>query len=396
MNILYHHRTMGRGAEGVHIASIVKAFEKLGHKVIVVSPAGVDPIKTVGGRPLDKSDEETKGINTIWKFISKKAPQILFELFEMIYNIVAIQKIHKLIKKQNIDLIYERNANFLFSGAFVASKFNIPLIIEANEVAGLVRARKLILKPIALLIEKYTFNRSKAIFTVSSYLVNRICHMGIPSSNVHLMPNAIEPEKFLKKTERHAIRQKFKIEDNIVLGFVGWFDWWDRLDLLVDVQKKLVESGYDNVSTVLIGDGPVVKELKIKINELDISEKVIFTGPVPREKVISYIDAIDICVLPHSNDFGSPIVLFEMMALGKVIVAPSLLPITDVIRHGVNGIIFTPLDLRSLLEEIIKVIDDRKLANGLGVTAQHDVFQHYTWTKNAESIISIAIANKKR
>ena len=55
LNILYHHRTQGRGAEGVHITSIVKALNELGHNVKVLSPAGVDPMKSAGNAPVDKS-----------------------------------------------------------------------------------------------------------------------------------------------------------------------------------------------------------------------------------------------------------------------------------------------------------------------------------------------------
>ena len=36
LNILYHHRTQGRGAEGVHITSIVRALQAMGHSVTVL------------------------------------------------------------------------------------------------------------------------------------------------------------------------------------------------------------------------------------------------------------------------------------------------------------------------------------------------------------------------
>ena len=52
MNILYHFRTRGTGAEAVHIAGIVRALEKMGHHVILSSPTGVDPRKTAGETPF--------------------------------------------------------------------------------------------------------------------------------------------------------------------------------------------------------------------------------------------------------------------------------------------------------------------------------------------------------
>lgn len=39
MKILYHHRTLGDGAEGIHIKEMVGAFRQLGHTVRLVGPA---------------------------------------------------------------------------------------------------------------------------------------------------------------------------------------------------------------------------------------------------------------------------------------------------------------------------------------------------------------------
>ena len=38
-----------------------------------------------------------------------------------------------------------------------------------------------------------------------------------------------------------------------------------------------------------------------------------FTGAVPRKEVYEYLSLLDVAVLPHSNDFGSPVVMFEFM-----------------------------------------------------------------------------------
>jgi len=38
VKILYHHRTLGDGAEGIHIAEMVNAFRQLGHEVLVIGP----------------------------------------------------------------------------------------------------------------------------------------------------------------------------------------------------------------------------------------------------------------------------------------------------------------------------------------------------------------------
>ncbi|MBS4056797.1 MAG: glycosyltransferase family 4 protein [Bacteroidales bacterium] len=387
MRILYHHRTMGRGAEGVHINSIVKAFEKLGHHVTVISPPGVDPLDTVGQCPLDKTKEETKGINSLWKYVSKKTPQIVFEFLEIGYNLLSVLKIRNEIKNNHFHFIYERNAYFLFAGALISKFYGIPLVVEANEVVGIKRARPLIMKALAHLMEKATFHTAASIFTVSSYLKTRILEVNDSYNKVYITPNAIDPEEYIQKTRRNEIRQKYGIDNNIVIGFAGWFDWWDRLDLLIDVQKEIVDKGYDNVSALIIGDGPMTSDLKDQVKRLGLGEKIIFTGAVVRQDVIHYIDAMDIGVFSHSNQFGSPVVLFEMMGLGKTIVAPKLKPITDVIEHDKTGIIFSPLDKTSLIESILSLVDNPEKIYLIGNSARKMVLKYHSWEGNAIKII---------
>jgi len=378
---------MGRGAEGIHIASIVKAFDQLGHRVTVISPPGVDPLREVGQSPLDKSEATVRGVNLLWKMISMCAPQVFFEVLEILYNFYGIWKIQELVKRNEFDLLYERNAYFLFAAAYISRRYGIPLAVEANEIVGIKRARRLKLKKPAIWIENYTLRSAQSIFVVSSFLQGRVKEIVKDRVAVCVTPNAIDPSVCEKATKREEIRHRLDISQKTVIGFAGWFDWWDRLDLLLNEQKQLKKIGYANVATLLIGDGPMMKELKERAKELQIEDSVIFVGPIKRKDVIDYIDAFDIGILPHSNEFGSPVVLFEMMALGKPLVVPSLPPINDVITHNFNGLIFEPLNEQDMLEKIMMLIEQPDLRKELGDNGKNFAKRKHTWVGNAEMIL---------
>jgi len=104
LNILYHHRTHARGAEGVHIRSIVTALEKLGHTVDILSVPGVNHSGDNVGAPVDKSREKVSGLNHIWSFMSNRMPGILFELAEIFYNIPAYYRLLKKLKVGEYDV----------------------------------------------------------------------------------------------------------------------------------------------------------------------------------------------------------------------------------------------------------------------------------------------------
>ena len=104
MNILYHHRTQGHGAEGVHITSIIQAFRKQGHEVVVCSPPGVDPFATAGGYLYGG-----KGplIVRLWKSLSRHAPQALFEFMELSYNVVRRCALVKVLRSRAFEFVFE-------------------------------------------------------------------------------------------------------------------------------------------------------------------------------------------------------------------------------------------------------------------------------------------------
>jgi hypothetical protein len=73
MRILYHHRTLGDGAEGIHIREMVKAFRALGHEVRVIGPTG-----EIQAQPSRKS--------RILERIKRMIPHALYELLELSYT----------------------------------------------------------------------------------------------------------------------------------------------------------------------------------------------------------------------------------------------------------------------------------------------------------------------
>jgi len=70
----------------------------------------------------------------ILSFISKSVPQGLFEVMEILYNLRAGRAISSAMKNNKADLIYERHSFFSFAATRLAKKYNIPIIIEVNEI----------------------------------------------------------------------------------------------------------------------------------------------------------------------------------------------------------------------------------------------------------------------
>lgn len=390
LNILYHHRTQGRGAEGVHIVSIVRALEAMGHAVTVLSPPGVDPLDPRHSAPVDKSQVRTGGVQTLWKWISRHLPNFLFELAEIGYNLPAWWRLRRALATRKFDLVYERYAFYLVAGAVLARRRGIPFVLEANEVSGIAnRARPQSYPRLCAWFERRLFARCAGIHTVSSRLKEMILDQGVPGERVHVVPNAFDVGKVRTRGKNPALVEQHGLRGKLVLGFAGWFDRWDRLDFFVDVFRELRKS-HDELYLVLIGDGPVLADVRRRIVHDGLTGHVTLTGAVTRDRIYDYLSLIDIAVLPHSNDFGSPVVMFEFMGLKIPVVAPRLPPILDVHTDGETAMLFNPLDPGQCREAIEQLVASPELRQRVAQRAYRKLQTDHTWQRNAALILESA------
>ena len=380
MNILYHFRTQGTGAEGVHIAGIATAFERLGHRVIFSSPTGVDPRTTAGTNPF--AEKKRRGF---FSRLAAHAPALLFELLEIAYNAVSYFPNRAALTRENCTLIYERHAFFLCATAFLAQRRRIPLVVEVNELAGdeRVRADPWLL-PLARLADRLTFQRASLIVTVSPHLQRRIAALGIAPEKILVLPNAVSAESLDTPADGAPIRTRHGCADAVVIGFVGWFVAWHRLDNLLTQFAALTAT---DTRLLLVGDGTLRATLAAQAAALGISERVIFTGSVPHAEIPAHLAAMDICVVPHSNDYRSPIKLFEYMARARAVVAPRVEPIAMVLRHGENGLLFDSENADDLRAQLARLAGAAALRERLGVAAKRDVREQHTWLMNAQRVL---------
>jgi glycosyltransferase involved in cell wall biosynthesis len=385
MNIIYHHRTQATGAEGVHISYIIKGLRELGHRVSVVSPSGHEPGLTAGNNPYARK----KTVKTrLLDGLSRILPQFMFELLEIAYNAAASRKIEARFKAQPIDFIYERYAFFLSAGVRLAKKHNIPIIVEVNEIAGHKRVRKQTFVGQARKREQFVFQNATAIIVVSDFLRDEIARLGVDKTKIHVIPNGVDEKEFCPQTVEPVGRQKLGIgEQTVALGFIGWFVGWHNLEQLVDVFGELAP--HRDVALVLIGDG-VLKEKLLAIGRArGVSDKLILTGAVPYRNIPAYIAALDICVIPGSNEYRSPIKLFEYMAMAKPVVAPRYQPIEAIVTHDVDGLLFDANDRESLKGVLVEAMADPDKRQRIGVAARQTIIERHTWLHNAKKVVAL-------
>src|ERR1700676_2638616 len=214
---------MGRSSQAMHICSLVEALKADGHEVTIVSPPGVDPLKSAGMMPFLRKGDRARGLQRIWKYISCECPQFLFEIFELLYNLFLPFRLLPILWREPDAVLYERHAYFMFMGVLLAKWCGRPVLLEVNELAGFKRARGLVMERLARRIDSWVFSRADHILCVSRVLADEV-HQRCPSvERVHVLPNAIDPNRFRDTGPAQALRARLGLEGSIVIGHVGLF-----------------------------------------------------------------------------------------------------------------------------------------------------------------------------
>jgi glycosyltransferase involved in cell wall biosynthesis len=199
--------------------------------------------------------------------------------------------------------------------------------------------------------------------------------------------NAINPEHLIKDPQvGKNVRKELGIDRNsVVVGFVGSLRRWHGIELLADAVPTIISSCPACVF-LIVGSGELEANLVASLGHEIQQGKVKLTGGIAYSQVPS-IMAMDIGLMPDSNEWGSPMKILEYMLQGKVVVAPRLGPIEEIVNDGYSGILFQRGSADQFVDAIVRLVKDAELRAILGHNSQDYVLTQRTWSTNARLIL---------
>jgi colanic acid/amylovoran biosynthesis glycosyltransferase len=126
----------------------------------------------------------------------------------------------------------------------------------------------------------------------------------------------------------------------------------------------------------IIGDGPMVNELRSKISNLGIEKEVRLTGPRTQPEIRSSLAAATVFVLPCVEEKSGgmdmlPTVITEAMAAGLPVVSTRLAGIPEMVIDGKTGFLVAPGDADSVAQAVQKLISKPDEAEAMGAAGRH-------------------------
>ena len=382
MRILYHHRTRGRHVEGVHIRGIVNGLHELGHQVRVLSFPGADP-------QHEHSPRSTRPRTGSLAAVVAGLPGIFFEIAEIAYNAITLPRVGVAIRKFHPDLVYERYSLFLWATVWLARRLRVPIVLEVNDSALMQRVRPLSLKRLSQRIERWCMRNCDGLVFISSYFRDRaVAAYGDIAPSV-VSPNAADIACFDQALfDRARLRKERGIADRVVCGHIGAFVRWHGMAAFVEaIAPRMREQ--PELTLLLVGDGVDLDRIRRTVAAHGLTERILLPGRVPHADIPAWIACMDYAILADSNEYGSPMKLFEFMAMGVAVVAPDYAPVVEIIEDDRTGWLFPRKNMTACVERVLALASERADQSRVGGAARDYIVRERQWRNNAEQIIAL-------
>lgn len=218
------------------------------------------------------------------------------------------------------------------------------------------------------------------IVVISTMVRDWLLTEGVAADRIIVLPNGANLEEF----DPARFPSRPTSPSKLVIGFVGSDLVWHRLDALIEA-FSLVPANIP-AHLQIVGIASANENLRRMVSERRIESRVSFLGSVAHDQIPAAIAAFDICVMPGSNRYGSPIKIFEYGAMGKAIIAPDEVPVREVMVDGEDGLLIPSGDVQKIKDAIVRLATDHELRERMARTFQEKVRSQYGWVHIAKAI----------
>jgi colanic acid/amylovoran biosynthesis glycosyltransferase len=149
---------------------------------------------------------------------------------------------------------------------------------------------------------------------------------------------------------------------------------------LIQACAELRNQGLDFLCWI-VGEGPERPTLEREIVERGLQGQVRLMGHVPRTALRSYYRYADLVVMTSKSE-GIPVVLMEAMSHAKLVLAPAITGIPELVEHQRTGFLYQPASLPDFVSAVTWIHGHRASLSGIQHAAAASIAASYNRQRN--------------
>jgi len=310
--------------------------------------------------------------------------QVPAEIPKIFYWISLLIRIFKLVLKEHIDIVHTASvrAVIMFAPICKLTSAKLVLSLEGDPLYEMFEF-SFIRRAIIILNWTVGMRLVDLVLPCSRWLKDEASRHPFLRGKLVSLHNPIDFGRF-QNAEPTGLRQELGIpQEAPIILTVGRLHPVKDIETFLKAAKKTLER-CENVWFVVVGEGPLRKDLENLAKRLGIYKNVVFAGF--RQDVERFMAAADIYVMTSIYEpFG--LVVAEAMAAGKPVIVTNVGGMPEIV--GDAGLIVATRDVDALAEAMLKLLKDEELRRKLGEKARERIEESFSAESVGERLVQI-------
>ena len=239
--------------------------------------------------------------------------------------------------------------------------------------------------------EEEFISKANKVITVSDEFIEEVIERtDISKEKIVLVPNTVQQSFYKNAIIENKIIKKYK--DQFVILYLG--DTAIRRGLLTAIDAiEVLKNKIHNIRLVIVGKSTTDTVLKDRVNELQLSDYVEFTGWQDVKLFPSYITASSICISPlyrnKQHDVAYANKLFLYMSFAKPVLVSDATAQKKLITKAKSGLVHIERDVKDFTNKILDLYNDPELRNDLGKNGHSFIENEFCWERVSKNLVDI-------
>jgi len=365
------------GGLAQHVYDLTGALTEIGVEVHLITSGGV------GAPPV----EQVNGVR-VYRVEPYRISSPDFVTWVVQFNVALLERAISILGENEFHVLHAHDWLVAYAARAIKHAARLPLIatIHATEYGRNYGLHNDTQRHISD-IEWWLTYEAWRVICCSHYMEGEVRHVfQLPQDKIAVIPNGVDAGNF--KTRSGTVRRSdYAAPDEKIVFYVGRLVREKGVQVLLDAAPEILAS-HPQTKFVIAGKGPYEPSLKHQAAMLGISNRVYFTGYISDEVRNSLYGWSDVAVFPSLYEpFG--IVALEAMAAGTPVVVSDCGGISEIVRHGEDGLKANTGNSHSLAQNILTLLKQPELGIRFRENAYRRVVNEFNWKNIARRTASL-------
>jgi glycosyltransferase involved in cell wall biosynthesis len=353
--ILHTEWSEGWGGQEFRILLEMKEHQRQGHGVYLLCP------------PRTKLAEEAGGVGI----------EVISHKIRTPWDAGSICRIKNLIRELHVEVLHTHSSVDSWAGGLAGRWAKVPVLVRTRHIS--VHVKRPWLNRIYYLPD--------AVITTGEHIRRELLQTHkIPAERIVSIPTGADLARFHPGPPDWELKKRLGLPtDSPVITLVAVFRAQKRHELVIAAAVEVIQR-FPGARFVFVGDGPGRDRVEQEIKKARLGAHILMTGY--REDVPAILSFTDLGIISSVAE-GIPQFLFQIMAMGKPVIATAVGGIPEIVTPGVTGVLIPPEDPAALAKAMVQVLGDPETARRLGEAGRRLVEQEYSVEKMAEKVYRV-------